>query len=253
MHANGDADRMDRFYDDLVTLFAWSPSPYFRERVAVYVRSVGPGNVADLLALLLCEASEWASFRSQGIFYRNAFLTPWGLALIRQDLIRQTDQETVSTAIVIQQIQQLSESDLASRYHAYLERVPLLLDNRPDFSPEQVLREDTILRALDRERHRWRREARRRQRLVCEPASVGSDSDPTSLLEITDTVRLISLYVNTRFEEDDQRLFHARFEQGLNFRDIQPILGHRYTIPALRQRARRIRQKLLELLRLTQC
>jgi hypothetical protein len=242
--------RLGQLNGEMVKLFNWSPSLYFRGRLAVFARSVGPSNVDDLLALVSCEASEWYVLRQKGIFFRSAFLTSWGLDLVREKLARQTGKDSVPASAAKTAIERLSESELSLLYCCHLKEHPARYKSRAEMSPPEILWEETILRALDRERQRWRREVERSARVIDrDMPSNRPDDDPTSRLASVEAVlasakkvQLITDFVESHFEEDDRVLFKAHFEQGLNYERVAAVLGYKYSIPTLRQRVTRMRR-----------
>jgi hypothetical protein len=114
-----------------------------------------------------------------------------------------------------------------------------------------VERETDILRAVDRERQRWRREAERVQSLEHDPPSQAEK--PTDRegrrIDAADLADQIRRFVSACLSEVDQKIYLARFEQGLEYREVKQVLEDRYTEDNLRQRAVRIRKQILDFLK----
>ena len=222
----GDAhSRLNQLSRDFRQFFNWNPSPLFVNRIRLFAKSVGPGNLDDLLSLVACEASEWHAHRIKGDFFHEAFRTHWGATRMRED-----------------EIERLTEDDLEAIFRHYLSEHPSKQGNRTEMSIVEILYEDTILRALDQERQRWRREAKIRAGDIDirEPVAPSSE-DPSEAANRLQMAREIRQFVGMHFGDDGNTLFQARFELGQSYAEIARIFGDRQSVPSLRKQVNRMK------------
>lgn len=222
----GDAySRLNHLCRDFRQFFNWNPSPLFVNRIRLFAKSVGPGNLDDLLSLVACEASEWHAHRVKGNFFHEAFRTHW-----------------VATRMGINDVDQFTEDDLEVIFRDHISENPGKRENPTEMSVVEILYEDTILRALDQERQRWRREAKKRVANfdIREPVASSSE-DPSDTANRSQMARDIRQFVGTHFGEEGNTLFQARFEQALSYAEIARIFGDKQSVSSLRKQANRMK------------
>ena len=241
--------RLEQLFRDLERFFNWIPSSKFRNRIEMFAQSVGPNNVDDLVALVFCEASEWHSRRLENNFFRTAFRTRWGSAVVSWDIEKRPQKGPLAVSCEKADVNSLTEIELEATFFRYLAGHPKEREHRARLSDSEILWEDTLLRALDRERQRWRREAKRPSRQLgrSELPEYGREDPVTQFASseldhaIGDIIRDIRLFVEEHFGEDGRVLLQARFEQGLGFKEIANIVGNGHGVVVLRQRAKRMK------------
>lgn len=233
---------------ELAALYDFAPSKWFVDRIKQFAESVGPRNYADLMALVTCDVADWYERQGRGEqLFQREFLSHTCLNWYRHYAER-TDK-VMEAKVAEDAIGHTHEGELRKLFLIFLEQHPEARRFREELCPEDLVKENAVIRAVDRIRQRWRREAVRERQQRGLPSYPSRDiADPaTTLIEAEDAeyrakvVHLIAEAVGIELDSDEQIIFRLRFEEGRSYRDLRRHFNYRYSADALKMRAYRLR------------